>query len=135
MSLRDDDTAAPFEGLAALAGTLVALDFRCDTFENSICDPSDTQRVAAALVRLSSLERLTFGWFGQKRVAGDVLAEALPALKQLTSLQISSSTPPRQPASWPLALMELSLSWSSWIFDVRAAPPQPDSAAKLGTPG
>lgn len=143
VSLDDDDTAASalaFEGLGAVASTLVALEFKCSTYDDT-CDPSDARRMAAALARLSSLDHLNLKWSDETGLAADVLAKALPSLRQLTSLDISfvdTFYPPPQLASWPEALKELSLDSSfaaSCVFDIGTAAPQLGGVTQLNTLG
>lgn len=137
----DAETAPDFEGLAAVAGTLKALDFACSMFDDS-CDPIDVPRMAEALARLSSLQHLGWSWYDETYLAVDVLSEALPSLKQLTSLTIDSfietSGPALQLAAWPPTLVELRIEYNGcafWIFNVRATAPQLDGSMQLNTLG
>lgn len=138
--------AAAFEGLAAAAGTLESLDFqsREDPPANdgdSSCGPTSTQRMAAALARLSSLHHLKFVWDHQEPASfegAEVLAGAMPSLTALTSLKIegpmAEAVRPQlaQLAAWPEALRELTIySHGPWAADMLAAAPHLGGITKL----
>ena len=97
-----DELAAAFEGLAAVAPTLQALDFW--VVEDAIEDesrPGSIQLAAEALGHLSGLRRLTVMWDRETGPAG-VLAPALRALTSLSSLAVRGvawreGAQPRQP--------------------------------------
>lgn len=130
--------AVAFESLAAVAGTLKALEFEVDLRHIS-GDPGIAARVVAALARLSSLQRLRFEWSSITGPfeAAAVLAEALPALQALTSLSLqgrmTTAPPPPLLAAWPEALRELDLNClsGSWPADIMAAVPQLRGVTKL----
>lgn len=129
--------APAFEGLAAVAGTLESLEFE-SSMQNASCASSGGQRMAEVLSCLSRLQQLRFGWEHETTpsAAAEVLAQALPSLKALTSLELSgdtaSMTTPQQLASWPRGLRELAICCDdSWATNVLAAAPDLGELTKL----